>query len=210
MRKNLIIILISLLLMGCTQIRERQAYKRTSEFDRLLRQAKKFDWEMPSQEFYRIADKVKKVTYGENEFERKRDEARAERDYQKIIQVIYCAPIKVSIGKYDFSKRTLAFSNFSQRQYMALGVGMPIAFNRDIRFKPLRLNEKEAELIKRLAKSSTGYVVEGTVLFKVIGTGWGVSNYGMHRVVVLKAKIIDARIKVPNYGYLYMWFDTLW
>lgn len=195
-----------------SQTKEKQCYvERVNEFNTILRKAKKFDWKMPPSDFFAIEGRLKKVTYGENEFERKRDEKRAERDYQEIIQSTYHATIKVSAGEYNFSKGTLSFKNLDRGYHM--GYHGELGFNRDIKFKSLKLDEKEAEIIKRSTKSSyfhTGArktfiknAVDGTVLFKIMDTheritpGWGGDT-------ILHAEVIDARIKVPRYGYLYM------
>lgn len=197
-----------------SQTKEKQSFvERVNEFNRILRQAKKFDWKMPANNFFAVTGKLKKATYGENEFERKRDEKRAERDYQEMLQTIYYAPLEIPVSEYDFSSGTLGFKNLEQYQGMDFSLGDGVVFNKDIKFKDLKLEEKEAELTKQSTKSSyfheqsgmtfTKYVVKGILLFKIIKTHEEVIPHS-GAYTLLDAEVIDARIKVPRHGYLYM------
>jgi len=191
-----------------TEAKDKLNIARDKAFFWSVKNAIEFDRNMSYDKLESFHDKLNKVTYG-NEFERRRDKIRAEKDYEKIINTLYFTEVEISVEEYNFSEGTLGFKPFGKPGTPRWTYTELISF-KPIEFQPLKIDEKRAEEIsKNLTYTgfpNPGCFVNGIILFKITNSRELSPGHGRYANIskILDVEVINARINVPKYGYVYL------
>jgi len=162
-----------------------------------------------------IVSRLVKMVYGSNEFEKKRDENRANIEYDKLLNSIYKITFNIDLPDYDFNNGGYQFPSiksfriFTGDVYVNSSGGGVIFTTSDtpLEFPFVNVDAKKAENIKKMVSWEDDWgesksTVKIDLLIKFTG-GIQDASSSYYNIRIININVIDARIKTPTLKMIY-------